>query len=53
MKPCAKCGGHMIFASPSSKEEGEKIVFVIVGAILFMLVVVIFMTASGVKFGKY
>ena len=54
MKTCAKCGGHMIFASPPSKEEGEKIVFVVVvGAILFMLIVVVFMTASGVKFGRY
>ena len=53
MKPCAKCGGHMIFASPPSKEEEEKMVFLVVGAILFMFVVAVLLTASGIKMGKY
>ena len=36
MKPCAKCGGHMVFASPLKKEEEEIIILVVAGAILLM-----------------
>ncbi len=46
MKPCAKCGGHMVFATPASNDEQEKIVLLVVGGILFMLV-------FGVMFGNY
>ena len=53
IKPCAKCGGQMIFASPLNKEEQEKMTLVVVGAILFMLVVGIFLSISGIKFGKH
>ena len=53
MKPCAKCGGHMVFASPLKKEEEEIIILVVVGAILLMLLVTIFLVASGITFGKY
>jgi hypothetical protein len=43
----------MIFASPLNKEEQEKMTLVVVGAILFMLVVGIFLSISGIKFGKH
>jgi hypothetical protein len=46
VKPCAKCGGQMIFAAPASKDEQEKIILLVAGGILFMLV-------FGVLFGNY
>ena len=42
----------MIFADPLNKEDEEQMVFIVVGAILFMLVVAIFLTVFGIEFGK-